>query len=140
MGDWQGYIDNSLIGSGHMHSACLIGNDGSYWAYGGSSVPQPDEAKHIISAIKSPDLARASGITIAGQKYFTLRAEPGIIYFKKGGGGGCIAASTQGVVVGIYGAVDEASLTASDSHGGVNPANCNMTVENIANYLKQSQY
>lgn len=140
MGDWQSYIDNSLIGSGHMHSAAIIGNDGSYWAYGGDSVPQPDEAKHIAAAVKSPDVARTSGITIAGVKYFTLRAEPGVVYFKKGGGGGCAAASVQGVVVGVYGSVDEASLTDKESKGGVNPANCNMTVENIANYLKQSQY
>jgi profilin len=128
MGDWQGYIDGSLIGSGNMHSAAIVGKaDGSYWAYGGSYVPQPDEVQHILAAIASPDVARASGIKIAGQKYFTLLAEPGKIFCKFGAGGAALVASNQTVVIGLYGE-------------GINPAACNMTVEGVAKYLSDAQY
>lgn len=128
MGDWQGYIDGSLIGSGTMHSACIVGKaDGSYWAYGGSYVPQPDEVAGIIAAVNNPDTARASGIKIAGQKYFTLMAEPGKVFCKFGPGGAAIVSSQQAVVIGVYGE-------------GVNPATCNMTVESVAKYLSDAQY
>jgi profilin len=128
MGDWQGYIDNSLIGSGEVASATILGlSDASYWAYGGDIVPQPDEAAHIIACLKTPSLAQEKGITIAGQKYFTIKAEPGLLYGKLGATGVCIASSMQAAVLGIYAE-------------GTNPANCNMTVEGVATYLKSSQY
>lgn len=128
MGDFQAYIDGSLIGSGQMHSACICGlSDGSYWAYGGDYVPQPDEVQHILKALQDPAIANAGGIKIATQKYFVIRAQPGLIYAKLGAGGACIASSMQAVIIGVYGE-------------GTNPANCNMAVEGVADYLKKSQY
>lgn len=127
MGEWQAYIDNSLIGSGQMHSAAICGMDGSYWAYGGTHLPQPEEVAHIVAAVKDPTLAQSKGIVIAGQKYFTLRAQPGLIYCKLGATGACIAQTEQAVVLGVYGE-------------GINAAHCNMTVESVANYLKQNHY
>ena len=152
MSEWQGYIDSSLIGSGHMHSAAIVGLDGSYWAYGGTYIPQPEEVTHILKALKDPSVALASGITIGGVKFFAVRATPGLIYIKKGGAGGCIAQSLQAAVIGIYGNPEAGSAllaeTAAKSGGGaggdiannVNPADCNATVESIANYLKTNQY
>ena len=128
MGDFQAYIDSSLIGSGNMHSATILGKaDASYWAYGGDHVPQPDEAAHIVACLKDADKARAEGIKIAGQKYFVLRAEEDLIYCKLGSGGACIAGSVQAVTLGVYGE-------------GTAPPACNKTVEDIAKYLKDNQY
>ena len=124
---FQGYIDQSLIGSGNMHSACIAGMDGNYWAYGGDYVPQPDELKDIIKCLDSPDLAREKGVHIATQKYFVLRAEPGLMYVKLGAGGACIGKSDTAVVIGVYGE-------------GVAPPACNMTVEGIIKYLKDNGY
>lgn len=148
---WQAYVDDSLIGSGYMHSACLIGTeDGSYWAHGGEYVPQPDEVTHIISCIKDPSKALASGITIATVKYFVVRATKDMIILKKGGSGGCICPAAQCFVLGIYGNPEAASaLTAETTKSddatavatnNVNPADCNTTVEGIANYLKEQGY
>ena len=153
MGEWQGYIDDSLIGSGHMHSAAIVGlSDGGYWAYGGDYIPQPEEVTHILKALKEPSVALASGITIGGVKFFAVRALPGLIVIKKGGSGGCIAVSTQAAVIGIYGDPGQGSALAaetaakSEGHSSapdaipVNPADCNATVESIAKYLKENQY
>jgi len=149
MGDWQGYIDTSLIGSGFMHSAAIVGlSDGSYWAYGGQFVPQPEELKHILKALKDPNLARQSGVHIGGEKFIVYRAEPGLLYFKKGAAGGTIATSVQTAVIGVFGdpkvhtaaSNDQAKATAQSQYPAVNPPDCNSTVEGIAAYLKQSQY
>eukprot|EP00672_Neobodo_designis_P018299 CAMPEP_0174829672 /NCGR_PEP_ID=MMETSP1114-20130205/2069_1 /TAXON_ID=312471 /ORGANISM="Neobodo designis, Strain CCAP 1951/1" /LENGTH=131 /DNA_ID=CAMNT_0016063431 /DNA_START=58 /DNA_END=453 /DNA_ORIENTATION=+ len=131
MGDnvWQQYIDSSLIGSGHMHSAAIISKaDGSYWAYGGDHVPQPDEAAHIVKCIADADTARASGVRIAGNKYFVVRVdEEGGIIGKLGAGGCYIAAAAQAIVIGVYGE-------------GTAPADCNVTVTGIVKYLKDNGY
>lgn len=128
MSEWQGYIDSSLIGSGAMHSAAIVGlADGSYWAYGGTHIPQPDEVQHILKALADPTIAQASGIRIAGEKYFTLRAEPGLLYIKLGAGGACIGKTMQTAVIGVYGE-------------GVNPASCNAAVEGVVTYLKAASY
>lgn len=150
MGEWQAYVDSSLIGSGFMHSAALIGlEDGSYWAHGGEYVPQPDEAAHITACLKEPSKALAGGITIATVKYFAVRATGDTIVFKKGGSGGCIAKAGQCFVMGVYGNPEAASaLTAettksgepTDAGNAVNPADCNTTVEGIATYLKEQGY
>lgn len=128
MGDWQGYIDTSLLGTGAMHSAAIIGlADGAYWAYGGTHIPQPDEVQHIIKSLADPSVAQAGGVRLAAAKYFTLRATPGLIYCKLGAGGACIAATKQAAIVGIYGE-------------GVNPAACNAAVENVAKFLADAGY
>jgi profilin len=125
---WQQYIDSSLIGSGSMHSAAIVSKaDGGYWAYGGDYVPQPDEVAKILKALKEPDAARAGGVMLAGSKYFTLRAEPELIYAKLGAGGLCVAGAAQCAIIGVYGE-------------GTNPADCNIAVEGIAKYLKDQGY
>ena len=131
MGDnvWQQYIDTSLIGSGHMHSATILSKaDGSYWAYGGDHVPQPDESAHILKCITDPESARASGVRIGGNKYFVLRVDDeGNIYGKLGAGGCYIAAAGQCIVVAVYGE-------------GHSPGDCNVAVNNIIKYLKENGY
>ena len=128
MADFQPYVDDSLIGSGHMHSATIVNrSNGEYWAYNGEYVPQPEEISHIINVLKDPAKAQAEGIKIAGQKHFVIRATEDLLYTKVGAMGACIATSNQAIIIGVYG--EE-----------TNPANCNMVVENIAKYLRDNQY
>ncbi|CUG80391.1 profilin, putative, partial [Bodo saltans] len=140
---WQQYIDDSLIGSGHMHSACIIGlADGSYWAYGGTYIPQPDEVAQILAILKEPTKLQVGGVTIASQKFLGLRGDTKHFIFKKGGAGGCVYVSKQTAVVGIYGdpSGENVMLNKDANAVAVNPADCNQTVERIANYLASLEY
>lgn len=140
---WQEYIDGSLIGSGHMHSAAIVGlADGSYWAYGGTYIPQPDEVAQILKILKEPSLIFSGGVTIAGQKFLGLRSDNNHMIFKKGAAGGCVYVSNQAAVIGVYGdpAGDNELLKKDASGNAVNPADCNATVQRIADYLKSLQY
>jgi profilin len=140
---WQQYIDESLIGSGHMHSACIVGlADGSYWAYGGTFIPQPDEVNQILSILKEPTKLQVSGVTIAGQKFLGLRGDNTHFIFKKGGAGGCVYVSKQTAVIGIYGdpSGENVMMNKDPNAVAVNPADCNQTVERIANYLTSMEY
>jgi profilin len=137
---WQAYVDDSLIGSGHMHSAAIIGlADGSYWAYGGNYVPQPDEVQNILKTLQNPSMLMSSGVTIAGVKFLGLRGDKEHLIFKKGSAGGCVYVSMQAAIIGIYGNPDQENAM-FNKEVPVNPADCNATVERIAKYLKDQQY
>lgn len=140
---WQAYIDDSLIGSGHMHSASILGlADGSYWAYGGTYIPQPDEVATIMKIFKEPSLLQSGGVVVAGVKFIGLRGDADHIIFKKGGAGGCAYKSNQAIVLGVYGdpSGENAMLSKDANAVAVNPADCNATVQRIAEYLKSLQY
>ena len=133
MGDnvWQGYIDNSLIGSGTMESACIVGLDGGYWAYGGSVIPQPDEVKHILACIADPSKGPAGGVHIAGNKYMVMRADEDGFFAKLQAGGAVVKKATQCVIIGVFN-----GKTGTPADG----VECNVTVDNIIKYLKDNGY
>jgi len=107
MGDWQPYTDG-LVGTGAMLAATICGTaDGSYWAYTGDHVPQPEEVQHIIACLKDPSKARMGGIKIAGNKYFVMRAEEGLLMGKLGNGGCVVCASVQAFTCGVFGGDDQ---------------------------------
>lgn len=43
----------------------------------------PQEQQALVQAFQDPSAAQASGVHVAGQKYFTLQANPRSIYGKK---------------------------------------------------------
>ena len=43
----------------------------------------PDEQKAVINAFSNPEQTQAQGIRLAGQKFFTLQADPERVYGKK---------------------------------------------------------
>lgn len=143
---WQQYVDDSLIGSGFMHSAAIVSlADGSYWAYGGTYIPQPEEVKHILQCLSNLSLVQSSGVTIYGVKFFGLQSgadgNSKYVFFKRGGAGGCIFTTKQTFIIGVYGNPEDASALAQDLKKNtkhdvpVNPADCNATVKSIADYL-----
>nr|CCC95902.1 unnamed protein product [Trypanosoma congolense IL3000] len=148
---WQSYVDESLIGSGYMHSAAIVGlADGSYWAYGGTYIPQPEEVAHILKCLENLSLVQSSGVTIYGVKFFGLQSgsdgQMKYIFFKKGAAGGCIYTSKQTAIIAVYGNPGDASALQQDlqkaesTNVPVNPADCNTTVKRIAEYLISLDY
>ncbi|PRW20740.1 Minor pollen allergen Che a 2 [Chlorella sorokiniana] len=64
-----------------------------------------------------------NGIRIGGEKYMMVAGEPGVVLRGKKGPSGCTLKKTNtAVVVGIYGE-------------GVPHGDCNVVVENLADYL-----
>eukprot|EP00796_Vickermania_ingenoplastis_P013353 gene13353-9185_t len=104
---WNAYID-VLLNSQHMHSATLIGlADGSYWAFGGTEIPQPQEVQQLMEYVTTPAQTLKSGIVVNGVKYFGLQhgfdGESRYLIFKKGCAGGCICTTNQLFICAVYG-------------------------------------
>ena len=130
---YQGYVDNSLVGSGNMHTAFIWTlADNSYVAYNTTDWSvQPDEIAAMTKLLTTGDDAdvMVSGVHLAGEKYFAIRPrqpdQQCLTVVKLKEGGAAFAKSGTMGIVGIYGA-------------GVNPANCNTTVVEVAKYLQDA--
>eukprot|EP00761_Pharyngomonas_kirbyi_P011087 gb/GECH01011111.1/.p1 GENE.gb/GECH01011111.1/~~gb/GECH01011111.1/.p1 ORF type:complete len:125 (+),score=27.58 gb/GECH01011111.1/:1-375(+) len=119
---WQTYVDNNLVGTGNVKQGALIGTDGSLWAASkGFNVP---EGAQIAKAFNNPQEVFTNGLKVNGTKYIPLRADDAAIYAKQGKGGVTIAKTGQAIIIGVY---DE----------NIQPGNCNLTVENLADYLRE---
>ena len=87
----------------------------------------PDEQKSIVSAFANLDAIRASGVRLAGDKYFTLSADNRSIVVKKAGDGAVIVKTKQAILVAVY----EAPIQAPEA---------NSVVESLADYLISVNY
>ncbi|KAF8192911.1 profilin [Pholiota molesta] len=77
---WQTYVDTNLVGTGKIAKAAVLGQQGGVWA-------------------ASPGF---TGVRLAGQKYFTLSADPRSIQSKKGADGAIIVKTKQAILVAVY--------------------------------------
>lgn len=149
---WNIYVD-ALKKNKYIHSVALIGlSDGSYWAYGGPEVPQPDEVPLLLNYVATPAQALKSGVSINRIKYFGLHhgfdGESRYLIFMKGCTGGCVFTTNQLLICALYGPVNKES---GDNCSGVqknylrepiacavdvpNPAECHTEVKKICSYL-----
>ncbi|KAJ8751047.1 hypothetical protein K2173_016228 [Erythroxylum novogranatense] len=124
---WQTYVDEHLmceIDGYHLSAAAIIGHDGSVWAQS-SNFPQfkPEEISGIMTDFSEPGHLAPTGLYLGGTKYMVIQGESGaVIRGKKGLGGVTIKKTNQALIIGIY---DEP----------MSPAQCNMIVERLGDYL-----
>ncbi|KAJ7489167.1 profilin [Mycena latifolia] len=101
---WQAYVDTNLVGSGKISKAAILGKAGGVWAASAGYNLSADEQKHVLNAFADLDAVRASGLVLAGTKFFTVQASDQSIYGKKGADGYVIVQTTQAVLVAEYAA------------------------------------
>jgi profilin len=124
---WQGYVDTSLVASGHIDKGAIVSLAGdSVWAASSGWSLKPDELK-IVSKIVSgdesaKDNAFADGLYLAGERFVLTRAEDRSIYARAGREGVAIAKTKQAIIVGHH---PETAVA----------GNANSTVEGLADYL-----
>jgi hypothetical protein len=123
------YIDTQIMATGGVKEACILGKaDGALWATSNPefvprayvAVVADDSGKEKEEMINEADeLSKLAmdvmrkpkgGLRINQQKYQVFRAMPNgslddglkTIYFKKAMGGGCMTATRQCIIIGIF--------------------------------------
>jgi len=124
---WQTYVDNNLVGSGHLKQAAIFGHDGGQWATSSGFTVNATEVKTLVGSYKDPTNIRANGLHLAGTKYFVLKADDRSIYGKKGSAGCITVKTSKAVLVGIYDETQQPGAAAN-------------VVEKVADYLINSGY
>ncbi|EHA52188.1 hypothetical protein MCOR27_010941 [Pyricularia oryzae] len=125
---WQGYVDQSLVGSGHIDKAAIISAAGdSTWATSADFTIEPAEMKTIADILDNKagaqDKAHSDGIYIAKERYVVARIEDNTIYARQGRSGVAIAKTSQAILVGHHNETTQAG-------------NASQTVGALVDYLK----
>ncbi|GJP72357.1 hypothetical protein CLOP_g3099 [Closterium sp. NIES-67] len=129
---WQSYIDDHLMCAlphgGQLKAAAIVGNDGSIWARSADfPALTPAQAIAIWEGFEDNAAALAgSGLFLGPMKFMVVQGDPGVVIrgrIKNPLVGGCCIKKTVGaMVMGIF-------------EEPVAPADCNMVVENMGDYL-----
>ncbi len=125
---WQSYVDENLVGTGYVAKGAIVGlSDSSTWASSTAFLVSGDEARIVGAVTNFPSAGQR--LNVGGVNYFVIGADTEVqsIYLKLQASGACICKTNQAAVIGTY--VE-----------GTNPANCNQTVEGLADYLKGLGY
>ncbi|MHC8394312.1 profilin [Pseudomonas sp. LB3P93] len=123
---WQNYIDQTLIGTGHISEAAIIGLDGTIWGSSAGFTIIPNEWTSLLKAFT--DSATAwKGLRINTEKYLVVKADDRSIYAKKAATGIVSVKTATAVIIGMYGAK-------------VIPGNAAGTVEKLADHLLEQGY
>jgi len=123
----QSYIDDQLVGSGHIAKGALVGFDGSTWATSPGFTVSAAEGAALVAMFNNPANVFASGITAAGCRYLALKSDARSIYGKKGTSGVVCVKTGQCVIVGVYGEKQQ-------------PGSAANSVEKLADYLIENGY
>ncbi|KAK2463969.1 hypothetical protein APHAL10511_004020 [Amanita phalloides] len=102
---WQGYVDTNLVGTGKVSKAAIVGHKGGVWAKTSDFALTREEETAIVGAFDKKEQTQASGLRLAGAKYFTLSIDQekiAIIQLKRGPDGAVIVKTKQAFLVAAY--------------------------------------
>merc|ERR1711887_238383 len=98
---WQDYINTMMIGK-NLKMAAIAGHNGSIWAKSSDFNLQPAEVSNLVRNFDQTSHFAASGLNLAGQKYFFLSGDETVLRGKQGKGGVHVMKTNQTVLVGVY--------------------------------------
>ncbi|MEV0379731.1 profilin [Nonomuraea sp. NPDC050643] len=101
-GSWQAYVEDNLLGSGKISKAAILGQQGSVWAASTGYTISPEEQQTVIDGYKRPEKLQASGLRLAGQKFFTLQVVERSVYLAKEADGAILVKTKQAILVAEY--------------------------------------
>ncbi|TGZ77471.1 Profilin/allergen [Ascodesmis nigricans] len=110
---WQGYVDQSLIGTGKIDAAAIFSAAGdSVWAASAGFTIKPEEVKALIDGMNAKEPANnngtwvnplaAHGFHVNGVKYFTLKSDDRSVYGKQGKVGIVVVRTKQAILIAHY--------------------------------------
>jgi profilin len=131
---WDSYITDHLMtelpnteGKRLSHAA-IIGKDGLVWAKDdGFPDVNRDQVAALLKGFNDSDSLAETGIILGDKKFLATPGDPGqAIRGRSNAGGVCIKQTHTALVIGIYGE-------------GVHAGDCNLLVEGLGDYLKETE-
>ncbi|KIM69704.1 hypothetical protein SCLCIDRAFT_720974 [Scleroderma citrinum Foug A] len=126
---WQVYVDSNLVGTGKVARAAILGQKGGVWAASAGFTLTPEEQKAITAAFGNLGATQASGVRLAGQKFFVTRTDEvdSVIHGRKQNDGCTIVKTKQAILVTEYDAPTQAQESFT-------------VVDGLAKYLRSVGY
>jgi len=99
---WQNYVDQQLVGSGHIVKAVIAGHDGTLWAKSNNIEPSKDELAKLSSSFGEQSNLAMSGVHMGGEKYIYLSGTENVIRCKKAKAGMHCMKTKQAILVAVF--------------------------------------
>ncbi|KAJ3444365.1 profilin [Anaeramoeba flamelloides] len=122
---WQEYLNNNLVNTGTVSSACILSLTGEMYASSEDFSLSSGEGHKLVQAFEDYTTILATGFYVSEQKFMVSRAEQNMILGRAGEKGIICIKTNQTIVVGIY---NENTLEALKS------------VKKLAGYLTKQEY
>ena len=119
---WQSYVDDHLIGTGHVTQGAICGVDGSLWASSAGFDVSGEEVTKIVAGMDDPSALQGGGVHLGGTRYMFIRSDDRMVAGKKGTSGLFVCKAATCIVVGTH-------------NENIQGGNCNTCVGNLADYL-----
>ncbi|CDS06991.1 hypothetical protein LRAMOSA09514 [Lichtheimia ramosa] len=124
---WQGYIDQSLLGSGNVTQAAMYSLNGDCLATSPDFQLSATEVQEIVNGFDDSSPLYSKGMSVNGVNYAVIYATDRSIYGRKKASGVCLVKTKQCLLVGVY-------------TEGIQNGDCAKTVEELADYLISVNY
>ena len=121
---WQAYVDQNLVGTGHITKGAIFGVQGGKWACSAGFNITDAEAAAITQGFSG---AGTGSYQVEGQKYMQLAATDSTINGKLGKGGFVAEKTGMAVVIGVYQEPQQ-------------PGNAAVAVGKLADFLRENGY
>lgn len=121
---WQAYVDQNLVGTGHISKGAIFGLQGGKWAASAGFNISDAEAASIVAGFSG---AGTGSYLIEGQKYMQLAASDSTINGKLGKDGFVAEKTGMAVIIGVYKEPQQ-------------PGNASVAVGKLADFLKENGY
>lgn len=123
---WQEYVDSTLISTGTVSAAAIVGLDGNVWSASAGFTVTEKEALKLIAGFDD-QTCLFGGVFAGGVYYLFLRASDDTIHGKRGEKGIVICKTAKTIIIGTY-------------RDGMAAGNCSVTVSKLMDYLKNAGY
>uniref|UniRef100_A0A2P2HWH8 Profilin n=1 Tax=Hirondellea gigas TaxID=1518452 RepID=A0A2P2HWH8_9CRUS len=124
---WDAYISDQLLGTGNIKSAAICGLDGTTWASSENFIVTNEEALKLIGAFNDASGLASGGMHLSGVRYIYLSGTDEVLRAKKDKVGVHISKTKTAIIIALY-------------EEPIQPGQCAMTVEALADYLKGVNY
>ncbi|KAK0548738.1 profilin, required for normal timing of actin polymerization in response to thermal stress [Tilletia horrida] len=119
---WKQDVIRDLLDSGHISKAAIFSLKGDVLAASPGFDISFDERMAVTEGFISPVGLQASGIRVAGKKYFAVGADERSLHGKQGHEGVILVKTNTAVLVGVYVSPTQ-------------PGDADKTVQNLAQHL-----
>jgi profilin len=96
--EWDTHID-TMLNSGQISQAAIIGLDGQQWASSPHFTVTTDETAAIVEGFTKPASVEGSGVRVAGLKYFFISGDPEHMLCKRAGDGVVIVKTEHALII-----------------------------------------
>ena len=129
MSSWDDYVEITLLGTGCVSEAAIVGVEGAIWSTSPGYRPNMNEIRNLANAMITKTFSQLfDGFVVAGVSYKTIKVDTNSLYGESSSSSGIVVCRTaQALILSCY-------------NEDIQPAQCINVAEKFADFLRSTGY